>query len=99
MPIERPDRAGDNPELDAMSLADGTLMGALRFGPREPDATIVLVHGWTQDHTSWDDVTDRLRSEHPELGVVAYDGEGTAGQTPDRGAAPRSTSSPTTWPR
>ncbi|MDQ2796306.1 MAG: alpha/beta hydrolase, partial [Actinomycetota bacterium] len=76
MTEERPDRAGDNPDLDPLRLADGTLIGVLDIGPADAAATIVLVHGWTQDHTSWDDVVERLYSEYPDLRVVAYDARG-----------------------
>jgi len=68
-------RAGDNPDLDPFRLPDGTVLAALVFGPETAETTVVLVHGWTQDHTSWDDVTERLR-EHPDLRVIAYDARG-----------------------
>ncbi|MGI8678883.1 MAG: alpha/beta fold hydrolase [Jatrophihabitans sp.] len=73
---QRPDRAGDNPDLDPFRLADGTLIGLLDLGPSDADATVVLVHGWTQDHTSWDDVVERLQTTCPELRVIAYDARG-----------------------
>jgi pimeloyl-ACP methyl ester carboxylesterase len=66
-------RAGPNPGLDTFALSDGTVLTVLDTGPADAAATAVLVHGWTQDHTSWDDVADELRAR---MRVVAYDGRG-----------------------
>jgi pimeloyl-ACP methyl ester carboxylesterase len=66
-------RAGPNPGLDTFALADGTVLAVLDTGPADAPSTAVLVHGWTQDHTSWDDVTAELRKT---MRVVAYDGRG-----------------------
>lgn len=66
-------RAGPNPGLDTFALSDGTVLAVLDTGPADATATAVLVHGWTQDHTSWDDVTAELRAT---MRVVAYDGRG-----------------------
>ncbi|MDT4905849.1 MAG: hypothetical protein QOH52_3865 [Pseudonocardiales bacterium] len=66
-------RAGHDPKLVPFAVTDGTVLAVLDVGPPTTDATAVLVHGWTQDHTSWDDVTDELR---PYMRVVAYDGRG-----------------------
>jgi pimeloyl-ACP methyl ester carboxylesterase len=66
-------RAGRDPGLAAFALPDGTVLAVLDTGPADADATAVLVHGWTQDHTSWDDVTEELRGS---MRVLAYDGRG-----------------------
>ncbi|MEO9139511.1 MAG: alpha/beta hydrolase [Jatrophihabitans sp.] len=73
--------------MDTLRLADGTVIALLDFGPRDAEVTIVLVHGWTQDHTSWDDVTERLRENHSDLRVIAYDARGHGWSD----AGPRST--------
>jgi pimeloyl-ACP methyl ester carboxylesterase len=66
-------RAGADPGLDTFAVSDGTVLAVLDTGPADASATAVLVHGWTQDHTSWDDVTEELRGR---MRVVAYDSRG-----------------------
>lgn len=65
-------RAGHNPGLATFALPDGTVLALQDSGGTSP-ATAVLVHGWTQDHTSWEDVTERLAGR---MRVVAYDARG-----------------------
>lgn len=69
-------RAGPAVGLTTHRLADGTVVAVQDSGPRDAEVTVVLVHGWSQDHTSWDDVVDLLDTEHPELRVLAYDARG-----------------------
>lgn len=81
-------RAGPNPGLATFALPDGVVV-AVRDEPadRPSGNTVVLVHGWTQDHTSWDDVVAELRRTRPDLRVIAYDGRGHGWSD----AGPRST--------
>lgn len=67
-------RAGHDPSLAAFALTDGTVLAVRHAGPENSPGTVVLVHGWTQDHTSWDDVTDRVAAQG--VRVVAYDARG-----------------------
>ncbi|WP_159440880.1 alpha/beta fold hydrolase [Jatrophihabitans endophyticus] len=69
-------RAGPAIGLDTHRLADGTVIAVQDTGPRDAEVTVVLVHGWSQDHTSWDDVVELLDTDHPDLRVVAYDARG-----------------------
>ncbi|HEV7204979.1 MAG TPA: alpha/beta hydrolase [Jatrophihabitans sp.] len=66
-------RAGLHPELATFGLSDGTVLAVRLAGPPTATATAVLVHGWTQDHTSWEDVTAELAGH---LRVIAYDARG-----------------------
>lgn len=60
---------------------DGTSLYCRMTGPAESPVTLVLVHGWTQDHRTWDAVTE---ATHAQLGgplrVLRYDhrGHGTS---------------------
>lgn len=69
-------RAGASPSVVPFAVPDGTVLAVRDTGPDSARATAVLVHGWTQDHTSWDDVTDELTTARPRIRVVAYDGRG-----------------------
>ena len=53
-------RVGNISGFDSYVLADGTAVALIDAGPRDAPATVVLHHGWTQDHTSWEDVASRL---------------------------------------
>lgn len=61
--------------------ADGTALHFTLTGPRDAAVTLVLVHGWTQDHHTWDRVV-------AELGVpvrrLAYDLRGHGASAPAR---------------
>ncbi|RZQ62635.1 alpha/beta fold hydrolase [Amycolatopsis suaedae] len=56
------------------TVADGTRLTVVESG--SGPATVVLVHGWTQDHTCWDPVVRRLEG----VRVLRYDhrGHGTS---------------------
>lgn len=69
-------RAGAAVGMSTYRLADGTVVAVQDSGPRDAAVTVVLVHGWSQDHTSWDDVVELLDTDHPELRVLAYDARG-----------------------
>lgn len=69
-------RAGPADHLSTLALSDGTVLAVHEQGPPDAATTVVLVHGWTQDHTSWADVLDELAAHHDHLRVVAYDARG-----------------------
>ena len=70
-------RAGPPPPgLGTLAVADGTVLAVRDENPRADADAVVLVHGWTQDHTSWDDVVPELRRQAPELRVIAHDARG-----------------------
>lgn len=66
-------RNGRAPGMSALALADGTVVAVRTVGPVDASTTVVLHHGWTQDHTTWDDVTPLLARS---LRVVRYDARG-----------------------
>src|SRR5699024_7748849 len=50
------------PDESAMfRTADGTTLHVTETGPADAAATLVLVHGWTQDNRTWDPVRDELQ--------------------------------------
>lgn len=74
--MKAPTLAGRNgrvPGMSALGLDDGTVIAFRSTGPADATATVVLHHGWTQDHTTWDDVTPLLART---LRVVRYDARG-----------------------
>lgn len=67
-------RAGPIDGLAAVAVADGTVLAVRDLGPRHSTApTVVLVHGWTQDHTSWEDVAELLSAQ---VRTISYDARG-----------------------
>jgi len=54
---------------------DGAVLTVVLDGvdPREAPLTVVLAHGWTLTHHSFDEVVDRLLAEHPGTAVVRWD--------------------------
>ncbi|SDZ38780.1 Pimeloyl-ACP methyl ester carboxylesterase [Amycolatopsis xylanica] len=59
--------------------ADGTALHVRTSGPMDSALTLVLVHGWTQDHRTWDSVVERL---DPSVRVLRYDLRGHGGSAP-----------------
>lgn len=59
--------------------ADGTALHVRTSGPMDSALTLVLVHGWTQDHRTWDSVVERL---DPSVRVLRYDLHGHGGSAP-----------------
>lgn len=61
--------------------SDGTALHVTDSGPADAAATVLFVHGWTQDHTCWDlaaaDMPDDVR-------VVRYDHRGHGASAPAR---------------
>lgn len=58
---------------------DGAALHVNETGPADSPVTLVLVHGWTQDHRTWDGVVERLA---PSLRVLRYDLRGHGGSAP-----------------
>lgn len=56
-----------------VTSSDGTRLSVRRTGG-SANPTVVLVHGFPDDHTAWDGVVDRLAAE---FDVVTYDTRGT----------------------
>ena len=67
------DRARNRDGFDTLTASDGTVLTVVDAGPRDSAVTIVLQHGWTQDHTSWEDVAERLAGTYR---VVSFDSRG-----------------------
>lgn len=66
-------RGGRPDGSETFTLADGTVIAVQVCGPADAAATVVLHHGWTQDHTSWEDVAGLLAAD---LRVITYDARG-----------------------
>ncbi|WP_031470315.1 alpha/beta fold hydrolase [Sciscionella sediminilitoris] len=66
---------------------DGTALHVCDEGAPGEEPTVVLVHGWTQDHTSWDPVVDALRANGFGSRILRHDHRGHGGSAP----APRGT--------
>lgn len=66
-------RARNRAGFDTLTTSDGTVLAIVDAGPPDSAATIVLQHGWTQDHTSWEDVAVRLAETYR---VVSFDSRG-----------------------
>ncbi|WP_165872835.1 alpha/beta fold hydrolase [Nocardioides jejuensis] len=77
-------RNGSAPGMSALALADGTVVACRTIGPADATTTVVLHHGWTQDHTTWDDVAPLLARS---LRVVRYDARGHGRSDAGRTAA------------
>lgn len=69
-------RAGSPEGLTPFALADGTVIGIQDTGPADASGVVLLVAGWTQDHTSWEDVVAELHRQRPDVRVVAFDARG-----------------------
>ncbi|WP_409492789.1 alpha/beta fold hydrolase [Amycolatopsis sp. cmx-11-12] len=58
---------------------DGTALHVEMSGPADSELTLVLVHGWTQDHRTWDSVVARLGDS---VRILRYDLRGHGGSAP-----------------
>ncbi|NBH08447.1 alpha/beta fold hydrolase, partial [Amycolatopsis sp. SID8362] len=56
--------------------SDGAALHVAESGPASSAVTLVLVHGWTQDHRTWDFVLPHL---DPGVRVLRYDLRGHGG--------------------
>jgi pimeloyl-ACP methyl ester carboxylesterase len=59
------------------TTSDGTALHVVDTGPRDAETTVVLLHGWTLDHTSWDRVAGALPGR-----VLRYDHRGHGASAP-----------------
>ena len=64
--------------------SDGAALHVSASGPADSAVTLVLVHGWTQDHRTWDFVLPHL---DPGVRVLRYDLRGHGGSSPARPGA------------
>ncbi|MEU6643678.1 alpha/beta fold hydrolase [Saccharomonospora sp. NPDC046836] len=69
------------PAADGFCTSDGTRLRVDLTGPAGGQATLVLIHGWTQDRRTWDRVLAELP---PGQRVVRYDLRGHGGSAPAR---------------
>ncbi len=66
--------------MERLLTADGIELAVQTSGV--PDGpTVVLVHGFPDDHSAWDGVVERLAADHR---VVTYDARGTGGSSRPR---------------
>jgi len=74
-----------NPSIARRFVAsDGAALHVALSGPADSAVTLVLVHGWTQDHRTWDFVLPHL---DPGVRVLRYDLRGHGGSSPARPGA------------
>ncbi|WP_020662425.1 alpha/beta fold hydrolase [Amycolatopsis benzoatilytica] len=59
--------------------SDGCALHVETAGPADAAVTLVLVHGWTQDHRTWDGVVEHLG---PGVRTLRYDLRGHGGSAP-----------------
>jgi pimeloyl-ACP methyl ester carboxylesterase len=57
---------------DRFVTSDGVSLFVRESGPADAPVTLVLAHGWTLDHSSWDRMADAL----PSSRIVRYDHRG-----------------------
>jgi pimeloyl-ACP methyl ester carboxylesterase len=74
----------DQAARSRFTTSDGTVLHVVDEGPADARATLVLVHAWTMDHTSWDRVAGILSRT---TRVLRYDHRGHGDSAP----APRGT--------
>ncbi|KAA2264092.1 alpha/beta hydrolase [Solihabitans fulvus] len=68
--------------------SDGTALHVVDSGPADAELTVVLLHGWTLDHTSWDRVVEGIPAGvGAAVRVLRFDLRGHGGSAP----APRGT--------
>jgi pimeloyl-ACP methyl ester carboxylesterase len=71
-----------NPALKHRFMtSDGCALHVEHSGPEDSAVTLILVHGWTQDHRTWDFV---LAGLSPGIRVLRYDLRGHGGSAPAR---------------
>ena len=62
---------------------DGVDLHVEVVGPDDPEATVVLAHGYQLEQGLWERQVEALRTAHPAVRVVTYDhrGHGRSGRT------------------
>ncbi|MFD9895506.1 alpha/beta fold hydrolase [Amycolatopsis sp. NPDC059027] len=70
------ERLRDPARAHRFVTGDGTALHLETCGPADSAATLVLVHGWTQDHRTWDFVLPQL---DPAIRILRYDLRGHGG--------------------
>jgi pimeloyl-ACP methyl ester carboxylesterase len=79
LPVRQP--RGD----ERFVTADGTTLYVTETGPRDAPVTLVLVHGWTQDHRTWDRVGGPMAEQvTAPLRILRYDLRGHGASAPAR---------------
>lgn len=63
---------------------DGCWLHVAEWGSAAADVTVVLAHGWSLSHQSWEDVAELLVNDDPSLRVIAYDHRGHGDSAPTR---------------
>ncbi|AHH94376.1 alpha/beta hydrolase [Kutzneria viridogrisea] len=69
----------DQAARSRFTTEDGTVLHVVDEGPADAPVTLVLVHAWTLDHTTWDRVADGLGGS---VRVLRYDHRGHGGSAP-----------------
>ncbi len=59
--------------VHTVTTTDGTALHVREQGPAEAPVTVVLAHGWTLDHETWDDVALGLSTGPSAARVIRYD--------------------------
>lgn len=59
--------------LASVETDDGARLAVVADGPDDAPVTVVLAHGWTLTHRSWDAVVRILRRDHPGVRVLRAD--------------------------
>lgn len=69
---------------DRYMTSDRIALRVQDTGPRDALVTVILLHGWTLDHTSWDAVWQRLAPAAEKVRVIRYDhrGHGSSAAAP-----------------
>ncbi|WP_116045221.1 alpha/beta fold hydrolase [Amycolatopsis palatopharyngis] len=78
-------RAGSRPAGENCFVTrDGTALHVESAGPGDAPLTLVLVHGWTQDHRTWDGVLESVARDARSgpVRVLRYDLRGHGGSDP-----------------
>lgn len=62
--------------VHTVTTTDGTALHVREQGPAGAPVTVVLAHGWTLDHETWDDVALGLSTGPSAARVIRYDHRG-----------------------
>ncbi|MGH3370813.1 MAG: alpha/beta fold hydrolase, partial [Nocardioidaceae bacterium] len=67
--------------MTTVTTSDGVELAVYSTGDDATRPTVVLVHGFPDDHTAWDGIVERLAEDHH---VVTYDTRGTGASAKPR---------------